>query len=454
MAILGLFAKKSKAKPAASTSSSNSAATPNDGASSESFVLSPPSATVPSLGNGFSDYASSSASLVSGGSPKKSLFGFSRKSPAPAAPTSPPVRPYARPSGDGKLSTDKLSLDLGSSFSSSQLQPSILPSFHQASSSPSLGRSSVFDASDRSDVEHVPKAKATEPVPKSSGGLFGWRERKKSKPQRPEVILPPSDDSFNLKSFRHVGPQPSPEQKSKSPTQTSPQSLVPPARPRPRGSSVASTDSSQRISVAAFREAQARRSSTNLASASPSPTIRPVSVAGSVSSIPDVPLPKPRPVRTPGLASQSPARGSRSISGHGPSMESSSSDASSEESESEDYSPSRSRSRLSRQRTVTKRSYRASSDLGHNTIRPGVSHHQQSSSTRSELGHGSHTRAQPSPSRGPPPSAFQKTYDATVGTRSFSLYRRQQASHSTSDLNPNAAAKRASTLVEANNRGA
>lgn len=97
---------------------------------------------------------------------------------------------------------------------------------------------------------------------KKSQGLFSWaRERTKSKPLPPSSTIssiastgPSVDDpsSFNLKSFRHVRAD-SPE---KLP-QPSPNALLPPPRPRPRGDSVAS-DSSQRISVAAFREAQAR----------------------------------------------------------------------------------------------------------------------------------------------------------------------------------------------------
>lgn len=114
------------------------------------------------------------------------------------------------------------------------------------------------------------------PLNKKSGGLFSWaRERTKSKPSQPPATIaalstPTSapGENFNLRAFRHV--------RSESPAppahQLDPDLPLPPARPRPRGDSVAS-DSSQRISVAAFREAQARRSCAN----SPVPSFRPPS---------------------------------------------------------------------------------------------------------------------------------------------------------------------------------
>lgn len=106
---------------------------------------------------------------------------------------------------------------------------------------------------------------------KSGRGLFSWaRDRKKSKapPPRPPE---PQEDSFNLRAFRHVsGPETAPNTPDLDDT-TIPFDL-PPARPRPRGDSVAS-DTSQRVSVATFREMQARRSQAG--SPSPQPTSRP-----------------------------------------------------------------------------------------------------------------------------------------------------------------------------------
>ncbi|KAF8807866.1 hypothetical protein BYT27DRAFT_7223644 [Phlegmacium glaucopus] len=73
-----------------------------------------------------------------------------------------------------------------------------------------------------------------------------------------------STNSFNLKSFRHV--------RAPSPTRSNASNVsltTPITRPRPRGESI-NSESSQRISVAAFREAQAKRSLAG----SPSPSFR------------------------------------------------------------------------------------------------------------------------------------------------------------------------------------
>jgi hypothetical protein len=106
---------------------------------------------------------------------------------------------------------------------------------------------------------------------KSGRGLFSWaRDRKKSKapPPRPPEL---NEESFNLRAFRHVsGPDTAPSTPGLDDT-TIPLDL-PPARPRPRGDSAAS-DTSQRVSVATFREMQARRSQAG--SPSPQPTSRP-----------------------------------------------------------------------------------------------------------------------------------------------------------------------------------
>jgi len=115
-------------------------------------------------------------------------------------------------------------------------------------------------------------AKTTVPASvgkKSAGGLFSWaRSRKKSKAPPPPI---PSElnkeESFNLRAFRYVSGQDTPPDLD----DTTPLEL-PPARPRPRGDSIAS-DSSQRVSVAAFREMQARRSQAG--SPTHQPTTRP-----------------------------------------------------------------------------------------------------------------------------------------------------------------------------------
>ena len=73
----------------------------------------------------------------------------------------------------------------------------------------------------------------------------------------PVLTLPPAE-SFNLKSFRHIT-CPAPET---TPSSSSSSSKGPTTHPHVREDSFAS-DSSQRISVAAFREAQARCSTTD-----------------------------------------------------------------------------------------------------------------------------------------------------------------------------------------------
>lgn len=128
------------------------------------------------------------------------------------------------------------------------------------------------------------------PVPQSSKktSLFSWSKgTSKSSTRSPlgdttksslDHILPTGSDSgssFNLKSFRHI------REPSATRSNASNVSLALPApRPRLRGENI-NSDSSQRISVAAFREVQARRSLAG----SPSPSFRtPSPVPASTSS--------------------------------------------------------------------------------------------------------------------------------------------------------------------------
>ena len=137
---------------------------------------------------------------------------------------------------------------------------------------------------------------------KSGRGLFSWaRDRKKSRPPPPPPLPRSSEfkgDSFNLRAFRHVsGPDTAPSTPALDDDIT-PLDL-PPARPRPRGDSVAS-DTSQRVSVAAFREMQARRSQAG--SPSPQPSSRPsTQIDGYIR--PESPSLKP-PSSTPNSTSQ------------------------------------------------------------------------------------------------------------------------------------------------------
>ena len=117
------------------------------------------------------------------------------------------------------------------------------------------------------------------PLPQSSKktSLFSWSKgTSKSSPKSPlgdttksalDHVLPTGPDagsSFNLKSFRHI------RDPSSTRSNASNVSLaLPVPRPRLRGESI-NSDSSQRISVAAFREVQARRSLAG----SPSPSFR------------------------------------------------------------------------------------------------------------------------------------------------------------------------------------
>ncbi|KAF9535694.1 hypothetical protein CPB83DRAFT_888376 [Crepidotus variabilis] len=139
-------------------------------------------------------------------------------------------------------------------------------------------RSLPNDNSFASDSSLLPPSPTPVSAPAKRPSLFAWGSKPSpvSSPRSPpgdssfmstDSLDSPADGSFNLKSFRHVQP-PSPSSQPPNPSNAS---LAAPI-PRPRGASVHS-DASQRISVAAFREAQARRSQAG----SPSPSNRGVS---------------------------------------------------------------------------------------------------------------------------------------------------------------------------------
>lgn len=270
---------------------------------------------------------------------------------------------------------------------------------------------------------------------KKSPGLFSWaRERTKSKPLPPTSTIssvpspspPPVDDSssFNLKSFRHVRADSPPE---KSP-QPSPDLLLPPPRPRPRGDSVAS-DSSQRISVAAFREAQARSRAN-----SPVPSFRPPSTAdtlrvdgngrkraSTVSVVSGIDRPQPNKNAAP-----APIRPDSSA------LDTSSDDSDSEDEDDEEVdSDGEPVPKPARKRTITRRvvGTRARSDAGHSPVTTSVD---PVSYARQDP---------PKPSNSAPPPTHLSDQAPFTRTR---------ASVSTSALTPSGAARRAS-ILSANN---
>ena len=339
---------------------------------------------------------------------------------------------------------------------------------HNALSTRSLPQDSPFPHFRRDSVDttqnyetmsnpdcHMPSHSPLQlPKPSSKGGLFSWarpRGRTKSKPTAPAPTPPtfhsrsssalPSSaaDSFNLKSFRHVT---SPLSTSPNPDSPPLDSLDPPARPRPRGDSVAS-DSSQRISVAAFREVQARRSAAN----SPVPSLpgdRDSCLAsGQVRSRKRLstlgtPPPLPNTGSEPRLsASRSPP--TRSSTAPLFLSASATSSDSSEEGES-DSDEEEATLRPNRKRTVTSRSAGCTqSELGHRTSPVAAG-----SSARSDVGHGIHSGSPNRPALSPQPS---KNIEAPGRTsRISSVYSHSRASVSASALVPDTAAKRASMI--------
>ncbi|KAH9166928.1 hypothetical protein EDB89DRAFT_2128049 [Lactarius sanguifluus] len=275
------------------------------------------------------------------------------------------------------------------------------------------------------------------PKPSSKGGLFAWarpRGRTKSKPSAPappslqpqsSSTLPPPADSFNLKSFRHVTPS-----LSTSPNPDSPplDSLDPPVRPRPRGDSFAS-DSSQRISVAAFREVQARRSATN----SPVPSLpgdRDSGIAsGQVrsrkrSSTLGTPPPLPNTGSQPRLpVARSPP--TRSSTAPAPLFLSAgmTSSESSEEEESDSDDEEEATLRPNRKRTVTSRSTGGTrSELGHRTSPVAAI-----SSARSDVGPRP-TFGKSQPASSTYPLSISPSLDAPdESSRASSVYSRRQS---------------------------
>ncbi|KAI0253247.1 hypothetical protein BJV78DRAFT_222727 [Lactifluus subvellereus] len=324
--------------------------------------------------------------------------------------------------------------------------PQNIPFAHSRQSSRDTSRN--YETMSNPD-SHVTSPAAPPSEQSGKSGIFSWarpRARTKSKASAPDSSIrsspaPLPADSFNLKSFRHVTPS-----TSQSPNPDPAQSGSPPnqnaaSRSRTRENSFAS-ESSQRISVAAFREVQARRSTAG-SPVSSLPGDRDSSVSCQVrsrrrSSALGTPPPLPTSGSpTPLSASRSPQTRSPIASLYIPSSMISSESSDEGESESEKEAT----LRPNRQRTVTNRSLGATqSELGHRSS-PIFS------ATRSDVGHGT-----PSSSPGlvpPSPRSVSRSPNADVlgrTSRNSSVYSRTRASVSTSALVPDAAAKRASMI--------
>lgn len=290
----------------------------------------------------------------------------------------------------------------------------------------------------------------------SSSGISQSPAPEPSKPSKLTSLdssLCLDSDSFNLKSFRHI--------RSSSPSASTSSLVVPSARPR--GTSI-NSDPSQRISVAAFREAQARRSTAD----SPVPSFR----------SPSPSFPQPRfpqdgqrgrtTIRPSPAASESPSsphskthhqkRRSTSLA-VGYTSESEESTTASEE-DSDDGTDGCGNVRVHRNRTITARKgplagRQAKSDIGHGSASYGPATPSSHPSpgflaTRSQSGHeqaGENVRqisfaANLRHETQPPRS--NSSLDVSNGTV------RPRANASTSVLSPSAATKRTSILVNAN----
>ncbi|KAI8981301.1 hypothetical protein BD414DRAFT_96450 [Trametes punicea] len=403
MPFLGLFSKRNKLE-AQDTGTSPSLSASDFGSSEPDYVL-PSAASAPSR------------SLYKGppgaSSSKLKLASFRPKNP-PASRTdtnllSPPTSNFS--SARSESDHDLLSPPSRSAVFSAYDDPINARSTRSLPAQPT-----THSRSNSKEFIH-PGSETPSPAvpPKHGKGFFHWahRDRKKPKPPPPPPLTtPPSlpdvstdSESFNLRSFRHVRPH--------SPSESA-SSILPPVRPRPREGSFAS-ESSQRISVAAFREAQARRSAAN----SPVPSfshdaLSPGSSAG---------------LRPP---SSFVKLASARSSGGDNAKNSSSSDT--EESEEDEDSEASSTLKPRRNRTITQRSAKAAISPGQKSV--------------SELGHRT-IRGSPTPAPRMTASASRDSSSTPPEPvpKDNAVYTRPRASASTSALQPNAAARRASIML-------
>lgn len=320
---------------------------------------------------------------------------------------------------------------------------------------PSLTASKSSDNSTPPPLPHkrpsfFPWAKHQNPSASTSSSHYGESlSTSKSIPDSPGALSSPEpSSSFNLKSFRHIGPP--------SPSNGSNVSLTPPV-PRPRGTSTTS-DSSQRISVAAFREAQSRRSLAG----SPSPSFR------SPSPLPGLPHQRdaspdgsrgrasPRPSRSqPSMPSAARQERRRSSMALAYTSDSDSPESSSDEESGDETVQQRNGTRPSFDRPGRVDKARAKSELGHGHMPHATSRSPEFPVThrpapRSHVGH-SYT-----PSSQNKSAAQTERKSSEIPPRSQSSLGhhtgavRPRASVSTSALTPSSAARRASLLAEAN----
>ncbi|KZT27510.1 hypothetical protein NEOLEDRAFT_90957 [Neolentinus lepideus HHB14362 ss-1] len=443
MPLLGLFSKRDKHRqPSTESTGVTSVSSRSESENAESeYVL--PTSNLPVSRNGHDVYNGP----VTASSSKLKLPGFRRKGQhgSPALASAKNIDDATRDSKSSTFSSAASEADLDllkvplpdkkSLFASSAYgDPHGARSTRSLPHEPGHLRQGSQD-SIRTDMgkKHNKSSDPLGSTPHKKSALFAWatRERTKSKPTRPPS---PPVESFNLKAFRHVGPSESP---SISPRAVSPSPSIPfsptPPPVRPRGNSIAS-ESSQRISVAAFREAQARRS----AAPSPVPSLRPPSNLD-LPRVPAAPSQSPRSSTVQPAGPRTPARQPpRKVSAPAIPTNSSSDEESEEEEESD--SDAEATLRPDRQRTITQKSR---SELGHRSRAISSNNMQKPSfGSKSELGHGQSPRIRNTPSgsesiRGSP-----------------SPHSRARASASTSALAPSAAAQRASQLAAANAAGA
>ena len=413
MAVFGLFSRRDKHKSAQDASSKVSADASTSASDTRSVDTDLASTSgQPSPRNGHSVYGGQL-----GASSSKLMLGFGGKKSKPSHQTDnngylrppPSILPKPRLSSSRSESGhDLLALPPSrSELFASYGEPNL------SLSTRSLPTTTSQPGSSRQDLDNASRMSSTPDIKKHKG-VFAWahRERKKSKPTQPDPPSANPDESFSLKSFRHVSPA-SPsgaELPPRPPSSLSTSGLTPPVRPR--GNSIASTDSAQRISVAAFREMAARRSAAN----SPSPTSPDIRGDGS-------PYLRPPSTFTQGLSSPSPPPPSFRRPKPTPASDSTSSESSSD-----------------------------NDSAGSSTLRPkrqgptGTITPRSAGKGTSELGH--HNKPTPPRMRASPSAQSNNA----PSDRS-SLYSRARASQSTSALMPNAAAQRASALYAAQNTG-